>query len=407
MSARDWGRFTARGGAEVERRVAHLVDEVGGVVEQQVPSRNLAALVLLGGYGRGEGGVERRHGEELPHNNLDFVVLTEDLDGAARDQLQQDLDRSLAPVGQRSGVGLDLSLLPVSQLRRSPCLVMWYDMRFGHKTIRGDEALVPSFRHFTRDRVPALDVLALLVNRSTLLVINQFLLDRGARGESIHRTLVKHAVKAIIGVGDSLLYARGQYHWSYRVKQQRMRTLDSVDPAFRELYEEAMEFRFLPDYTRFADRDPEQWTEQLWSVFAPVHLECERIRLGEPELDWEGYLERAGAAELRRILASPRALARALWHGRRSRRPSLGLGLAPQLGFWLATPRERLSLLLPVVAHSAGGEEGRELARRLLGCPDASPETLRLAYLRAWAGDGDSNFELMLERLGISLEEER
>jgi hypothetical protein len=69
-------RYTARGGAEVEARIRVLIGEVGEAVTAAVEPRHLRALLLIGGYGRGEGGVEVREGVEHPHNNLDFLLVT-------------------------------------------------------------------------------------------------------------------------------------------------------------------------------------------------------------------------------------------------------------------------------------------------------------------------------------------
>src|SRR5262245_18510110 len=131
-----FGKFTFRGGAAVERRINQIVNEVAEQVRRFVPQHSPFALVLIGGYGRGEGGIERVNGEERPHNNLDFLLVSDprQLSPAAKQQLTE----SMTKLAQEAQVGIDLSFIERKQLRRAGPLVMWYDVRFGHKTILGD-----------------------------------------------------------------------------------------------------------------------------------------------------------------------------------------------------------------------------------------------------------------------------
>src|ERR1700737_1678620 len=67
-------RYARQGSAEFNVRMHEwltaLSSEVRGVLGE-----NLIALVLGGGYGRGEGGVLRVSGEERPYNDLDFTLI--------------------------------------------------------------------------------------------------------------------------------------------------------------------------------------------------------------------------------------------------------------------------------------------------------------------------------------------
>ncbi len=62
----DWGRFTARGGAGIEEAIRDAVEDVSTVLEKTLRPEEYRAVVLLGGYGRGEGGVESVDGRERP-----------------------------------------------------------------------------------------------------------------------------------------------------------------------------------------------------------------------------------------------------------------------------------------------------------------------------------------------------
>ena len=70
------GRFTVRGGAEVEGLMGALSNEIADVAGRILPAGSFKALVMIGGYGRGEGGVDARGGVQRPHNNVDLLLVT-------------------------------------------------------------------------------------------------------------------------------------------------------------------------------------------------------------------------------------------------------------------------------------------------------------------------------------------
>jgi len=408
-SVRNEDRFTVFGGSEVESSIRHLVETVRTEIGAKVPRNHLVALVLLGGYGRGEGGVEVRGGREQPHNNLDFLILTRGRSRRRIKALKQELDESLAPISREWGVGLDLGVMPASQLRQAPSLVMWYDLRHGHKTLLGDASFVPSLNHLRADRIPADDVRNLLVNRGSLLLINDVLAEQG-RDLKHARTVVKHTIKAILGYGDAYLFHRGLYHWSYREKQARFRKLENVDTRFQKLYEEAMQFRFRPEYDRFMAIDLHSWLADLRPRLESIHLWTESRRLAAAELNWPDYPQLYLRRCLTDLISHPARLAHRL-----SRRTGAGsdrtLDITARIAFRAASSRDLIALTFPTLAYRPDCHELRELARSCLGSLGGQPSGLQAmelqkAYLRVWGLHGDPNFRTVAEKLGLELEEE-
>src|SRR5947208_2865176 len=68
-------RLTLDGSAELERRLAVLCRQIGHSVSERIGRHKLDALVLGGGYGRGQGGVLRTEGKDAPYNDLEFYVF--------------------------------------------------------------------------------------------------------------------------------------------------------------------------------------------------------------------------------------------------------------------------------------------------------------------------------------------
>jgi hypothetical protein len=393
-------RFTLRGSTAVEAEIAGLVRQAATTIGAHVPRDRLRTLALIGGYGRGEGGVERRGGRERPHNNLDFLLV---LERPERPGLKEVLDQALAPLRRQYAMGIDLGLVTVRALRRAPCRVMWYDMRYGHKTVLGDASFLPSLTHFSREAIVPEDARDLLINRGTLLVINELLLEQRELDEERRRAVIRHAAKAIIGYGDALLFFRGRYHWSYAEKQRRMADQHDVPEGFRRLYEEATTFRFEPDYERLAKRELRPWLGEVREQLADIHLACEAIRLARPGLQWGDYFERALRHSL--VEGGPRARVwmRKLRDGVRFRLPvPPELGWRERLGLRLGGPRGLMAAVFPCVAYGVGEERAQELTRRTLGA-SGRDSGLRRAYLRCWGDFGDANFALLVRGLGLVL----
>ncbi|HVK57909.1 MAG TPA: hypothetical protein VM735_03945, partial [Candidatus Kapabacteria bacterium] len=68
-------RFTIDGSEALEIELSALCAEAGNRIAHVVPSSKIHALVLGGGYGRGEGGVLNTAEGDRPYNDLEFYII--------------------------------------------------------------------------------------------------------------------------------------------------------------------------------------------------------------------------------------------------------------------------------------------------------------------------------------------
>ena len=397
----EWNRLTARGGDEVENVVTGMLKELRDRLKAALPPDSCRSVVLLGGYGRGEGGVLCESEKEKPHNNFDLLFITrQDSSGTLRDTV----DKVLAPLRNQFGIGIDPGYISANKLQSQPCLVMWYDMRFGHKVLLGDESFVAGLEQFRVEAIEPSDVLSLLINRGALFLINDLILSRNnnPRG-ALRRMFVKHAMKGIIGYGDALLFFLGNYHWSYVEKQERMKQQTDVDAGFRRLYDEAMEFRFRPDYRPWEERDLAEWRLKMTPMLEKTHLQVESARLGDLG-GWQNY-HNLSLEEIWKRGSGVRKWARKARAAVRGTGRMAGSGSwSVRLGALTAEPRERLNLLFPYVAYPLPDTSpyARWASHELDG---ADRDRAGIAFLRWWGETGDTNFWRVLEEHGIGLED--
>jgi hypothetical protein len=387
-----YGRFTVRGSEAVERLMTELVNDAAARVREAFAPSEYRALVMIGGYGRGEGGVEVVDGVERPHNNVDFLMIAETARSGELLVLRERLLNALLPVMQQYAIEIDLSVVSVWKLRLSPALIIWYDMRFGHKTILGDSDFVPSLTRFRLEAIPSRDALRLLVNRGTLLVMNEQLLDEENGSIDHRRRITRNIMKAIIGYGDALLFFLGAYHWSYVERQKRVAAHADVPEDFRALYDEAAAFRFQPGYDRYASRDLREWMADLRTALEPVHRMCECRRLGVPAFTWDAYPRLAMRHALLDEALSARAWARKSVHLTRGANPPPGLGFRARLGYRVMGVKDRSLFAFPLLAYHLDAPSLQAFAAAALNEPaGAGMKTLREAYLRLWCAEIDIN----------------
>lgn len=390
-------RYTLRGSSAIEKRMAAMMSRVAGSIAKHFRPQEYRSVVLLGGYGRGEGGVIRDMTGEHLHNNIDLLLIA--ATWGRKSSLKKRLDTVLAPIAKNEKIGIDTGVIGEIELRHAPPHVIWFDVRWGHRTILGDASIIPSLRPLSAKEIAVDDVHALLVNRASLLVINDAILERGEPASHHARYVVKHLMKAILGHGDALLFAHGRYHAGYLEKQRRMRVIAARTPGLAELYDAAAEFRFSPDYERYAHENLRDLTRRIRDILASAHLAFERLRSGQGDCTFAHHIERV-------LEEKPSSTTFASRIKRMANANASGL-LRQTILFRKTTnghcPRAVLAAVLPTVLHGSNAEQTR-LAQSLLKASDCSPRALRHAYLRYWAEHGDPNFRQTAEQLGIRLE---
>ena len=69
-------RWTVDGHPQVEAAMQEAADRIARIIEGAVPPSRLRVASVIGGYGRGEGGVLLDDAGARPHNNLDVLIVT-------------------------------------------------------------------------------------------------------------------------------------------------------------------------------------------------------------------------------------------------------------------------------------------------------------------------------------------
>ena len=403
MTEKDLGRLTLCGGPDVEKAIADIVRRAARVVLRFVPAESLKALVLAGGYGRGEGGIRVDENGERPANNLDFLLFTTGIRSAERAELTALINHELGTVRRRSGMGIDFSIVDARRLERDRVRVLWYDVRYGHKLLAGDPEFLPGLTRFTAEAIDPREMGDLIINRGALLVLNHLILERGPLTPALKEAVLTHVAKAVIGYGDALLFFHGAYHWSYVERRRRMASTSfHTTPEFKSLYDSAMTYRFTGDPQVGKRLLTNAESGHLNRVLSAIHLEVERRRLRGPRMVWHGYVRASLRREVEDVTSSLGKMARgALTLVRGSARLGSGSPYAVRMGLWASGEQGAVRALFPLVAYGRIDNDEVDIARGLLGVKRVRSTAARAAWLHMWGRVFDPNLAFTLKRLGL------
>jgi hypothetical protein len=223
-------RFTIDGNRELEDRLERLCGNVKCRVLELIPLQKLAAIVLGGGYGRGEGGVLRDEEGDRPYNDLEFYVFLR----GNRLWQQHRYGRMLLELGDllsvEAGLHVEFKIDCVDRWRRSPVSMFSYDLVSRHRVIFGDESIFQGCEHHLESAaIPLSEATRLMFNRcSGLLLVRELVQKGGLAGEDAD-FVGRNLAKMQLALGDVVLTAFGQYHWSALERGRRLELLDVME----------------------------------------------------------------------------------------------------------------------------------------------------------------------------------
>ncbi len=357
--------WTVDGNPQVERRLSEVSCELASAIRTTIAPSALRTAAIIGGYGRGEGGVLQTPAGATAHNNIDLLIVSR---GRIESAKKAHASAVLRKVGAQAGVPVDVGWVSQRQLRIAAPRVMWYDVRCGHRVLAGDSEFLSSMRRFRCDNIPVVDVIDLLTNRAALLVLARLLTERPKPSVWARREAIKASMKAVVGLGDALLWQSGQYRALYTEKARRMQSLQSVSDEFRQRYADAVAFRFRPDYESFEGREV-QWVREVCAEAEIAHQSFIGTLFGG-DIPWSAH-----EAEMLKFCLRHRGLRG--WGGllrtklRREQPDSPGRCLIERLSL----QRHQIAAALPAALYSPVSDRAR-----------------RVAFVTAWGRACDVNF---------------
>jgi hypothetical protein len=241
------------------------------------------AIVLGGGYGRGEGGIARDGtGRPCFFNDFDYFIFTETPEDPELREALRDWEVSESA---RMGIDVEGKCLPRRDLKQTPGSMMFYDLVSAQTIVEGPSDYFEPYKAMAQPgTIEPIEATRLLWNRGSGLLFARNDLENGGDLSVVHR----NQAKAKLALGDALLTIRGQYRAYVRERQEILQGSSDVDPRIAALHAEGVAFKLNPTAT--PERSVlEHEQAELTALWLESFLEVESTRLNIQFTEPAGY----------------------------------------------------------------------------------------------------------------------
>lgn len=358
------GKYTVDGSFNFDKRVDHDLSEIVRRVKRLPNAKKITEIVLLGGYGRGEGTPykSRANSEAVPYNDYDLVVVSQPLWPWHHRGLQNALNQLGEELAREFGIAVDLYLHTRETLQSCEPSLLNIEMKWGHRTVWGTGDALAQMPPFALSSPPLSEGVRLLMNRGRLLLQVGSMLSGGCPLPLTEDALCrKYLYKNALAFGDCILIAHGDYDLLYqnKIKQIEHYRHDETIPCVGSViaaYQSACRFKLYGHAEDLPQGDLKAIYRELEDIYPRFLLWYESRRFGHPVASIEDYCRQLTTKRDPPLLKTV-ALNTLLFGWRMFK---------PNISWSFIHPRRRLPPALCLMLNTANSN--KILATQLLGC---------------------------------------
>ena len=229
--------FSKNQDPRVEKLISEALDGIAAAFAASPESSAVRAVVLGGGYGRGEGGATP---DGMPYNDLDFFVVMKGTRATAG--LRKQLDSISSEWGAKLGIDVDFHCVDsVRALCKDAETLMNQELFAGGIVIFGDRDVFQGAPIRPFSEIPWTEGARLLLNRGAGLLFARQRSNDPSQADFVRRNIHK----AALGCGDAILVVHHDYR---RTGSERLEALGKYHEAswLVPAYRAALDFKYTP-----------------------------------------------------------------------------------------------------------------------------------------------------------------
>ena len=260
------GRYTKYSG-KVDNYVGEKINLIVDEIKKKIPG--LYAIIVMGGFGRGEGAVEIVNKKPRMINDFDLYIIT-------KKQISDDyLEKLAAKCSKKIGVGgiahpegfekeynfkdffhIDIHCLPKGKLKYLPPTIRYYEMKHSAMVIYGDKKIVNELPKIKK--IPKPEALRVIMNRMVLLLMasspefikNPELMTKDQKG-----IMAYYTAKSYCTITEALLIFSNNFEPTYTARgkklyeiyEDKFPTLAQQIPDLHKKVKQFTNYKFKPD----------------------------------------------------------------------------------------------------------------------------------------------------------------
>lgn len=256
------GRYTLNTDPRAEETVALHLKQITNAIVSAAPDAE--AVILTGGFGRGEGSVAMQDATVRPLNDYDLLVVSRQAEAGRLKSLGAILARQV-------GInGVDIGPISPEALKGLRLSILTYDLKYGSQVIWGDPLILEQIPRYAAADIPLSEGIQLLLNRCAglLLGLPAHVLSNATLTEQEREFLHIQAIKALMAIGDWYLLNWQAYAASYAIRRRRFALLASaagLPKHLQTLVDYAYALKLSPDPN--AVQDVRAWTFEMLPLY--------------------------------------------------------------------------------------------------------------------------------------------
>jgi hypothetical protein len=278
------GKYTIYNNSDIDNQIDKYLKRIKDEILLLINPIEIKAIILAGGFGRGEGGIWYNNGIVKPVNDFDIIVFPKRHFKKFKKKYFKDLNK----IAEKIAIELEIKQIDINignynkfYIRKFFLFytVNTYEIVNGHIFLFGNININRLKNSYNSSKIPLIEGLKYLFTRGSGLLIAVYV---NLSKKQIPLEIIYNEInKCYLAFGDSYLILKKQYHYSYaqRINIASLQTFECPNgEIIKRKYIDSLNWKLKPEKIS-ADFDLESELKNQIKLFIQYFLYFEQERL--------------------------------------------------------------------------------------------------------------------------------